>query len=810
MNERWRELNPSLRHSYIDAAPALQQSHVDQGKLVQQHAQMQLDRGWEGHACCRLGPVPSSAMLVPYAKGPLPAEYVSCDHRVPVSIPRWTCTTCNQKVVCDYMRAGCFPSTPQRPSFLFSHTLLELFTVLQSQDGVSLSGSRLSRTCCLPLAPLTRIIKLFLTFLAVFANALDASHRPYSLYPADSYQSIEQPERKQMHITAEVLMEAHCNWLRTTDRVAHLANLLPGFQPTGGPFADCPCCAGSKETEDDGYKYCVCGDAVSKLSSYSGVGQATTAIQQHLNSHLDSSGLEGEVQSRYKSGRLSLNHLIGDTGGQPDDDCSASLSCSRPEVCNKSGPVSVHGLVGFCCCHGVPSLGLFCNMPTPEQFAFYLLALTAIMAYSCKVDFYIDFGCRLKITWARYVDALGHPPRWKDVRIMVNWMHGASHNQRCQVQNNGRHQPGSGWRYGEQCEQLWSMLKDMAGITRYMTLAHRADIIQSTLSKIAFRKAVGLLDLLIKTWKEMKVKLVKVQSELVTLQLVAEQAGVMDGQQASEAYRASCLPSSPAEGPHDVWKGEYVLLLLQEQAWQAMNGQAVTLLVSLTPTVTQLLWATCKGWQLKTIQSKQLTMEVTHRVDAETGISQTDMQRGLELIRLGKIAGCQFKIESLVAEVMQLQTMKDRQGTSCNETKRMAKAQARKRAQAKEELLCMAEWQALGTSQQPAALRLPETVISRMVAGTAPPWVQDSSTSGAVTLHHGKRFFQLYSDQDRIREQQSILKLELNRLKAWLRHMLEECTASQPSLSEGQQFYVAQHMAWVANEMKRAAVLNWE
>ncbi|KAL6749972.1 hypothetical protein V8C86DRAFT_2826587 [Haematococcus lacustris] len=739
MNERWRELNPSLRHSYIDAAPALQQSHVDQGKLVQQHAQMQLDRGWEGHACCRLGPVPSSAMLVPYAKGPLPAEYVSCDHRVPVSIPRWTCTTCNQKVVCDYMRAGCFPSTPQRPSFLFSHTLLELFTVLQSQDGVSLS---------------------------VFANALDASHRPYSLYPADSYQSIEQPERKQMHITAEVLMEAHCNWLRTTDRVAHLANLLPGFQPTGGPFADCPCCAGI-------------------LSSYSGVGQATTAIQQHLNSHLDSSGLEGEVQSRYKSGRLSLNHLIGDT-------------------------VSVHGLVGFCCCHGVPSLGLFCNMPTPEQFAFYLLALTAIMAYSCKVDFYIDFGCRLKITWARYVDALGHPPSWKDVRIMVNWMHGASHNQRCQVQNNGRHQPGSGWRYGEQCEQLWSMLKDMAGITRYMTLAHRADIIQSTLSKIAFRKAVGLLDLLIKTWKEMKVKLVKVQSELVTLQLVAEQAGVTDGQQASEAYRASCLPSSPAEGPHDVWKGEYVLLLLQEQAWQAMNGQAVTLLVSLTPTVTQLLWATCKGWQLKTIQSKQLTMEVTHRVDAETGISQTDMQRGLELIRLGKIAGCQFKIESLVAEVMQLQTMKDRQGTSCNETKRMAKAQARKRAQAKEELLCMAEWQALGTSQQPAALRLPETVISRMVAGTAPPWVQDSSTSGAVTLHHGKRFFQLYSDQDRIREQQSILNLELNRLKAWLRHMLEECTASQPSLSEGQQFYVAQHMAWVANEMKRAAVLNWE
>ncbi|KAJ9509954.1 hypothetical protein QJQ45_011447 [Haematococcus lacustris] len=385
LNEEWRKLIPIMRHSYIDASPALQQCHLDEGKLVQNHVQMKLDCAWEGHACCCLGPVPSSAMLEPYAKGPLPAEY--------------------------------------------------------SQDGVSMS---------------------------VFANALDALHRPYSLYPVDSCQIVEQPEQperqqrvelplKPMRITAEVLMEAHCNWLRTTDRVALLANLLPDFQPTGGPFADCPCCA------------------VSKLSSYSGVGQATTAIQPHLSSHLDCNGLEGDVQRRFKSGELSLNHLLGTTAGGPhDDDCATNLSCSRPEVSSRSGPVSVHGLVGFCCCHGVPALGLFCNMPTPEQFAFYLLALTAVMAFSCRVDFYIDFGCRLKITWARYVEAVGLPASWKDARIMVNWMHGASHNQRCQVQNNGRHQAGAGWRYGEQCEQLWSMLKDMAGVTRYMTLAHRA------------------------------------------------------------------------------------------------------------------------------------------------------------------------------------------------------------------------------------------------------------------------------------------------------------------------------------------------
>ncbi|KAL6763392.1 hypothetical protein V8C86DRAFT_292297 [Haematococcus lacustris] len=287
---------------------------------------------------------------------------------------------------------------------------------------------------------------------------------------------------------------------------------------------------------------------------------------------------------------------------------------------------------------------------------------------------------------------------------MVNWMHGASHNQRCQVQNNGRHQPGSGWRYGEQCEQLWSMLKAIAGLTRYMSLAHRADVLQSRLSQIAFQKSVGLLDLLDKTWKEMKVKSGKVQRELEQLKLVAQQAGVVDGKRASEAYKASCLPASPSIGAHDIhaWKREYVELVLQEAAWLAMDGQAVApagqavQLPSLSPTITQLLY--CKNWQLKTFKNKLQRLELVNRIDAEAGISQSDMECGLHLLKIEKISGCQFHIESLVAEARQLQLERDREGTACKETRRKAKAQARKLLQAKEELLSMAEWQVLGTN----------------------------------------------------------------------------------------------------------------
>ncbi|KAJ9523625.1 hypothetical protein QJQ45_007302 [Haematococcus lacustris] len=292
---------------------------------------------------------------------------------------------CQQHVMPDFILAGCFPSSPQRPSLLFSLTLMKALTVFQS--------GRLSMT--------------------VFASGIHAAHRPYELFldPTD------QP------IKAELLTEAHCNWLRATNRVTHLDNLLPGVELSGGPFADCPCCA-------------------------------------------------------------EVNKSVGP-------------------------PVSIHGLIGFCCSHGVPLLGMFCNMRTPEQFAYYLLALAILMNFC--TEFYIDFGCRLKITWARYVDAMGYPSEWKDARILVNWMHGASHDQRCQILNNGRFQPRAGWRYGEQY------------------------VLQSRLSQIALSKATGMLELLNK--------------QLATI----EQAGVFNGRQASDAYKASCLPASQPRAT-DAWK----------------------------------------------------------------------------------------------------------------------------------------------------------------------------------------------------------------------------------------------------------------
>ena len=78
-------------------------------------------------------------------------------------------------------------------------------------------------------------------------------------------------------------------------------------------------------------------------------------------------------------------------------------------------------------------------------------------------DFYIDFACRLGPTWKRYVDAQPAGSErlqaMKELRVMVNWMHGSAHELSCELQNSGRYKEGAARRVGENVEQLWALLK---------------------------------------------------------------------------------------------------------------------------------------------------------------------------------------------------------------------------------------------------------------------------------------------------------------------------------------------------------------
>ncbi|KAJ9524093.1 hypothetical protein QJQ45_022536, partial [Haematococcus lacustris] len=166
-------------------------------------------------------------------------------------------------------------------------------------------------------------------------------------------------------------------------------------------------------------------------------------------------------------------------------------------------PCDIRGIVGFVCCHGIAVPQLFCNMRTPEQFVDYLLALAGLvhMCFGLVLHVYIDFACQFKVTWARYARVVGLDSA--RAHLMVNSMHGASHDVGCQLKNNGRYLATAAWRVGEQTEQLWSMFKAMSPLLRYMTRANRADAVQARLSAIAFNKQAVMLAALEKQHKSM-------------------------------------------------------------------------------------------------------------------------------------------------------------------------------------------------------------------------------------------------------------------------------------------------------------------
>ncbi|KAJ9504917.1 hypothetical protein QJQ45_020212, partial [Haematococcus lacustris] len=181
-------------------------------------------------------------------------------------------------------------------------------------------------------------------------------------------------------------------------------------QLPSGAFGDCPICALVPGVPQDGYVHCVAGDACNKPSSYAGVAKATCDLEQHTDTYLDRSGLEGAVQQLHDSNSVCLVNLQRPELQQRQQELEQT---QRPETSNITArqPCAVRGVVGFVCCHGVPLLALYCNMRTAEQFVYYLLAVALLLRQCCgmlhMLHLYIDFACQFQ--WA---SGKGQAPTW--------------------------------------------------------------------------------------------------------------------------------------------------------------------------------------------------------------------------------------------------------------------------------------------------------------------------------------------------------------------------------------------------------------
>ncbi|KAJ9534670.1 hypothetical protein QJQ45_002917 [Haematococcus lacustris] len=161
-----------------------------------------------------------------------------------------------------------------------------------------------------------------------FLEALNAAHHPLALYP---------PQQ----IRTDSFSQAFFDYLRAIDRLLSMPSLLQQrsdlqAQLFRGAFSDCPICALVPGVPQDGYEHCVAGDACNKPRSYAGVAKATRDLEQHTDTYLDRTGLEGAVQQLHDSG--AAHHSVHELGlqrdrmGQSDKDTRAASNAIKAKL----------------------------------------------------------------------------------------------------------------------------------------------------------------------------------------------------------------------------------------------------------------------------------------------------------------------------------------------------------------------------------------------------------------------------------------------------------------------------------------------
>ncbi|KAJ9519815.1 hypothetical protein QJQ45_013489 [Haematococcus lacustris] len=134
-----------------------------------------------------------------------------------------------------------------------------------------------------------------------FLEALNAAHHPLALYP---------PQQ----IRTDSFSQAFFDYLRAIDRLLSMPSLLQQRSDLQAQLPEehsvtVPSVRSSQVigVPQDGYEHCVAGDACNKPSRYAGVAKATRDLEQHTDTYLDRTRLEGAVQQLHDSGQLSLS-----------------------------------------------------------------------------------------------------------------------------------------------------------------------------------------------------------------------------------------------------------------------------------------------------------------------------------------------------------------------------------------------------------------------------------------------------------------------------------------------------------------------
>ncbi|KAG2487245.1 hypothetical protein HYH03_014087 [Edaphochlamys debaryana] len=772
----WDAASPALEQAFVTHAHLHAQQERELAAAILAIAQRRVDS-----ACERLCAAHSrncagaTFSWVVGAETQLPlmsVRYVGLNCSGIIYLSTAKCSRCGDSFTPTAIEAGCFVSSPVDAHAWYDLQVHKAYGVLCC-DGLSVTG--------------------FTDFLEAMAVGAPCISGTGAESDTESDSDSELPDQPCSPERLSVDRRRFFASFMACQRARFMCTDLQRLGVTGmdtGALCGCPICSrrpqppgsegaeGAQAPEDTPYPLAVAMDACgNKLGHYSSCGAASRDLKPRLSSCFGP--VDARVQALHGQGRLNLRSTLGDADADAEADacvCQSSLHCSRPEAPASSGPLDVHGVCGAVCMHGFPVRGIFCDMQTPEQFAYYLLMLGHLVKERPDLKHvYIDFGCRFKHTWSRYVARQPDLPQSAaQLKIMVNWMHGAGHDLACQLTNSGRFTEGAGRQIGEEIEQLWSSTKPVGPLARYMTLARRRDFIEMALASVSRAKSKRVVQLLVRAYKRTVAKIRESEVEVRKAESAARAAGVEDPAAAAARFVQSAVGTSPpggVPGDTDAWQMDYVLLRLRRAEMEGLKDKAPSLAVVSSSSAVALAAASTSA-QITKVDAALRRLEGKHGLLPD-GWKQWKRGHGpfdaaLQRLCEREVSRCQARIGAYVLEVQHGQQERAQAGCADRETKRIQSRLKRKRSQIRTLLDEMYVWQGMQLGPSSVQRLTEDQVKGLYVPGRQPPWATPSSSDAALNLFHGRKCHEAASELARAREHLGYVQMDKSRLENWI------------------------------------------
>lgn len=168
--------------------------------------------------------------------------------------------------------------------------------------------------------------------------------------------------------------------------------------------------------------------------------------------------------------------------------CSTEIVCAREDA-SGGGVLDKRGVLGFACSDGIPIMGMYMAMHTPEQFGYYTLGLHYLQQKRQVQLVGCDSSCKLQPHLRRLF-----PPGelsadlWQETEFVTGYMHGSTHIPRCILKFHGVFAEGFGRVVLEDMEHIFGEFKPCTKNFKYMAEGRFVDAYDDLLDYITERK----------------------------------------------------------------------------------------------------------------------------------------------------------------------------------------------------------------------------------------------------------------------------------------------------------------------------------